>query len=249
MVGLDRARRLAERCCPEQGAHERSEVQVHDRHVERAAAGQRVAVNLSGLSVDEVARGDVLVGADGDLRETYLLDAELEFEASAELETGIRVQVHHGTASRPPDSRRWASASGRSGCERPLIATAGDRVVIRRIAPPDTLGGGRVLDPIRASTGPAAIWSPGWRTWPPARPSPPAAPEVEVVPAPAREAPVLRASALELEARLRTAGFEPPLDSELDAADLAALREAGRAVRVTRSLHYHPDTITAVKRW
>src|SRR5262249_19601645 len=33
----------------------------------------------------------------------------------------------------------------------------------------------------------------------------------------------------------------------LDAADLAALREAGRAVRVTRSLHYHPDTIARVK--
>ena len=54
-------------------------------------------------------------------------------------------------------------------------------------------------------------------------------------------------SALELEARLRAAGFEPPLDSELDAGDLAALRDAGRAIRVTRTLHYHPDAIAAVK--
>ena len=58
---------------------------------------------------------------------------------------------------------------------------------------------------------------------------------------------MLGASALALEARLRAAGFEPPLDSELDAADLVALRDAGRAVRVTRTLHYHPDAIAAVK--
>ncbi len=225
------------------------EVQVHDRHVERAAAGQRVAVNLSGLSVDQVARGDVLVGADGDLAETYLLDAELEYEAGAEVETGTRVQVHHGTRESPArltslDERFWQIR-----LERPLIATAGDRVVIRRIAPPDTLGGGRVLDPHprkhRASRDLVArlVKLAAGET------QPAAAPEVEVVrAAPAREAPVLRASALELEARLRTAGFEPPIDSELDADDLAALREAGRAVRVTRSLHYHPDTLAAVKR-
>jgi selenocysteine-specific elongation factor len=67
-------------------------------------------------------------------------------------------------------------------------------------------------------------------------------------PAEAAQTPApLPASALELEARLREAGFEPPLDSELDASDLAALRDAGRAVRVTRSLHYHPDAIAAVK--
>lgn len=224
------------------------EVQVHDRHVERAAAGQRVAVNLSGLSVDQVARGDVLVGADGDLAETYLLDAELEFEAGPEVETGTRVQVHHGTRESPARLTSLGERFWQIRLQRPLIATAGDRVVIRRIAPPDTLGGGRVLDPHprkhRASRDLVArlVKLAAGET------EPAAAPEVEVVPAPAREAPVLRASALELEARLRTAGFEPPMDSELDADDLAALREAGRAVRVTRSLHYHPDTLTAVKR-
>ena len=69
----------------------------------------------------------------------------------------------------------------------------------------------------------------------------PAAP-VEPVPAP------LSASALAVEQRLREAGFEPPLDSELDGADLTALREAGRAVRVTSSLHYHPEAVEAVRR-
>jgi selenocysteine-specific elongation factor len=58
---------------------------------------------------------------------------------------------------------------------------------------------------------------------------------------------VLGPSARALEARLLAAGFQPPLDAELDPRDLAALREAGRAVRVNRSLHYHPKTIEAVK--
>jgi selenocysteine-specific elongation factor len=53
--------------------------------------------------------------------------------------------------------------------------------------------------------------------------------------------------ALELERRLREAGFEPPLDSELDARDLAALREAGRAVRVSKALHYHAEVLAEIR--
>jgi selenocysteine-specific elongation factor len=47
---------------------------------------------------------------------------------------------------------------------------------------------------------------------------------------------------------LKEAGFEPPLDSELDADDLAALRSAGRAVRVSKTLHYHLDVLDEVTR-
>jgi selenocysteine-specific elongation factor len=57
----------------------------------------------------------------------------------------------------------------------------------------------------------------------------------------------LSSAALELEDRLREAGVEPPLDSELDAHDLAALRDAGRAVRVTKSLHYHADVLAEIR--
>jgi selenocysteine-specific elongation factor len=59
--------------------------------------------------------------------------------------------------------------------------------------------------------------------------------------------PELSASALALEQRLREAGFEPPLDAELDPLDLAALRSAGRAVRVSRTLHYHPEVLTELR--
>jgi selenocysteine-specific elongation factor len=223
------------------------ELQVHDLRVQHAAAGQRVAVNVGGVSVGEVARGDVLAGPGSELRETFLVDAELEFERDVTPPAGARVQVHHGTresAARlvPLGARFWQIR-----LERALIPAVDDRLVVRSIAPPDTLGGGRVLEPHPRKHCASSGLTRRLRSL--------AAGEQEYVepasvsqpPRPAAPAPALGASAIALEARLRAAGFEPPLDSELDPADLAALREAGRAVRVTRSLHYHPDTIATVK--
>jgi selenocysteine-specific elongation factor len=57
----------------------------------------------------------------------------------------------------------------------------------------------------------------------------------------------LSPSAEALEQRLKQAGVEPPLDSELDTQDLATLRAAGRAVRVSRTLHYHPDVLADIR--
>ena len=58
----------------------------------------------------------------------------------------------------------------------------------------------------------------------------------------------LSPAALALERRLLEAGLTPPLDRELDAEDLAALRAAGRAVRVSRALHYHRDALEEARR-
>ena len=221
------------------------EVHVHDVPVERAAAGQRVAINLAGLAVSDAARGDVVVGLDSELRAAYLLDTELEF-GQAEPTTGARVQVHHGTREAPARLTWLGGSFWQLRLEQPLIADVGDRLVVRRIAPPDTLGGGRVLDPHPRKHGPSRNLV--------SRLTRLAAGEVEPAPVPqtapveaASEPFVLAPSALALEARLLAAGFAPPLDAELDPHDLAALREAGRAVRVNRSLHYHPVTIDAVK--
>ncbi len=227
------------------------EVQVHAQPVQRAAAGQRVAVNLGGLSVAEVARGDVVLGGDGDgeLSETYLIDAELAF-ADAEPEHGDRVQIHHGTREAPA---RLAWLGGRFWqirLEQPLIAAAGDRFVVRQIAPPDTLGGGAVLDPHARKHGPSrellGTLHRLSRGEPASAPPPAPASAPAVTPAPAP--PPLSASALELERRLLEAGFEPPLAAELDAEDLAALHAAGRAVRVSQALYYHPEALAEVTR-
>jgi selenocysteine-specific elongation factor len=211
------------------------------------------------VAVSEVARGDVLAELDADLVPTFLIDAELEFGERAP-EHGDRVQVHHGTREAPA---RLAWLGGRFWqvrLEQPLVPAREDRLVIRQIAPPDTLGGGRVLDPNPRKHGPSreALGrlerlargeaqpspSPGPRTRQPPKPSPLPGPRA---PLPPKPSPQLSASALVLEDRLRTAGLEPPPEAELDAADLAALRAAGRAVRVSKTLHYHRDTLTEAR--
>jgi selenocysteine-specific elongation factor len=81
-------------------------------------------------------------------------------------------------------------------------------------------------------------------------PGPAAEPDQDVpgpASAPAPEPVALAPSTLELEARLHAAGFAPPLDTELDGEDLAALRAAGRAVRVTRALHFHADRLAELR--
>jgi selenocysteine-specific elongation factor len=224
-------------------------VQVHDRSLTRAAAGQRVAVNLTGVALGEVARGDVLSSADAGLRPTYRIDAALQWEPDGEPAPGERVQVHHGTRE---SSARLAWLGGRFWqirLEQPLVPLAGDRLVIRQIAPPDTLGGGVVLDAEPKRHGPSRELLARLERLERGEPDPVSAsvgdrrpsdkPVVQAALSPAQRA---------LEERLRAAGLEPPLDRELDQDDLAALRAAGRAVRVSKALHYHPHVLKEIQR-
>jgi selenocysteine-specific elongation factor len=113
-------------------------VQVHDRPVERAEAGQRVAVNLPGIERAQLSRGDALVEP-GFYPVTYRLDVKLD-----ELEeVPAAVTVHLGTADVPARIVR-AGAYAQLRLERPVVAARGDRVVLRART---TVGGGRVLDP------------------------------------------------------------------------------------------------------
>jgi selenocysteine-specific elongation factor len=116
-------------------------VQVHDRPVERAEAGQRVALSLPGLERHEVRRGDALV-APGGFPVSYRLDVTLE-ELSP-IEDGARLSVHHGTSRIPARlvrvGHRWAQVR----LAAPVVAARGDRVVLRGET---TVGGATVLDP------------------------------------------------------------------------------------------------------
>ena len=116
-------------------------VQVHDRPVERAAAGQRVALSLPGVERSEVHRGDALV-APASFPVSYRLDVTLaELEPIAD---GARLSVHHGTSRVPARvasvGERWAQLR----LSDPVVAARGDRVVLRTQT---TVGGGTVLDP------------------------------------------------------------------------------------------------------
>jgi selenocysteine-specific elongation factor len=114
-------------------------VQVHDRPVERAEAGQRVAVSLPGIERSELRRGDALV-APGAYTPSYRLDVEL----TALDEVPARVNVHHGTGGA---LARVVSAGDRFAQLRlaePVVAARGDHVILRAGT---TVGGGTVIDP------------------------------------------------------------------------------------------------------
>ncbi len=116
-------------------------VQVHDRDVERADAGQRVAVSLPGVTRSELQRGEALVAVDA-YPTSYRLDVSLD-----ELEPirdGARVHVHLGTADVTARVVRMGERWAQLRLSDPVAAARGDRVVLRGET---TLGGGVVLDP------------------------------------------------------------------------------------------------------
>jgi selenocysteine-specific elongation factor len=216
-------------------------LQVHDEPVEEAAGGQRVAVNLTGVSVDELARGDVLAEPAQAPVAAYRLDCELELDD--EPDALNRVQVHHGTRETPARLTWLGGRFWQLRCERPLLALAGDRVVVRRIAPPDTLGGGRVLDPAPDRHGPGRAVTARLSALARGE-TPPTPPRRHERPPPSTSLPTeLGPEAIAIETQLRAAGIEPPPDSELDGEALGTLREAGGAVRVARGLHMHPSAV------
>jgi hypothetical protein len=117
-------------------------VQVHDRDVDRAEPGQRVAVSLPGVERTEVPRGEALVRP-GAYPVSYRLDVALE--AIAPIDDGIRVQVHIGTTHALARVVRLGERFAQLRLASPVVAARGDRVILRAET---TLGGGTVLDPL-----------------------------------------------------------------------------------------------------
>src|SRR6202007_3185508 len=114
-------------------------VQVHDRPVERAEAGQRVAVSLPGVERHDVGRGDALVAPNA-YSPSYRLDVVLDAIA----DIPARVHVHHGTADVLARVALVGDRFAQLRLAEPVVAARGDHVVIRAET---TVGGGVVLDP------------------------------------------------------------------------------------------------------
>ncbi|MFN8223153.1 MAG: selenocysteine-specific translation elongation factor [Gaiellales bacterium] len=116
-------------------------VQVHDRAVERAHAGQRVALALTGVGRSAIARGDVLV-TPGAFPVSYRLEVELsELEPIGD---GERLVVHHGTRRSAARVVRVGERLAQLRLAAPMVAARGDRLVLRGAT---TVGGGLVVDP------------------------------------------------------------------------------------------------------
>ena len=132
-------------------------MQVHGATTSEAVAGQRTAVNLGGLEVGDVARGQTLAAA-GSLAVTRRVDAAFDLIATTRpLKHGARVRVHYGTSeilgrvsiagTTASEIAPGSSALVRLRLESAAALTRGDRFIVRAYSPPITIGGGRVLDP------------------------------------------------------------------------------------------------------
>lgn len=128
---------------------------VHERAVTQVAAPTRLAINLAGLAVADVARGE-LVTTDPALVATERLDFEVSPALrSPELRTGLVATVHVGTTRASGRLRLFPKAEGgpevaRLRLDEPLAVSGADRLVLRgsraRGEAGAVLAGGRVLD-------------------------------------------------------------------------------------------------------
>ena len=129
-------------------------VQVHGRTADRAAAGERTALNLAGIEKVQIERGMTLA-APGLLESSSRIDVKLALLPSAKpLKTGARVHVHAFTAETIATVRLYqdkplqprAESFAQLRLSDPFLLLPGDRFIIRQFSPVITIGGGAVLD-------------------------------------------------------------------------------------------------------
>jgi selenocysteine-specific elongation factor len=130
-------------------------LQTHKKKEDRAVPGSRTAVNISGVEAESIRRGDVVVHP-GQYQPTRRLDArfrllqdastsirhgeEVKFFAAAS-ETIARLRLL-GKEKLDPGQEGWIQLELRE----PVVAVRGDRYILRRPSPGETLGGGAVVD-------------------------------------------------------------------------------------------------------
>ncbi|KXK06579.1 MAG: selenocysteine-specific translation elongation factor SelB [Acidobacteria bacterium OLB17] len=137
-------------------------LQNHDRDIDTASAGMRVAMNLAGVERHELARG-LVVGEAGAFRPSNVFDAEVEVCRGAKpLADRQRVRVHVGTKELMARVSLFDAtkeiAPGEKGLARlrlegRTLLVAGEHFIIRSYSPVDTIAGGIILDPHAGTRG------------------------------------------------------------------------------------------------
>lgn len=131
-------------------------VQTGGKTVNRAEAGQRTAVNLSGIEHSAVQRG-MVIAAPGRFAKTRRIDARLELLASAPpMKHRARVHFHCGTAESVAEVLMYENVEllpGESSMVQlrlaeDVVAVRSDHFIVRQFSPVITVGGGEVLDPL-----------------------------------------------------------------------------------------------------
>ncbi|OGN75906.1 MAG: selenocysteine-specific translation elongation factor [Chloroflexi bacterium GWB2_49_20] len=131
-------------------------LQNHKKKKGMAVAGSRTAINISGLNVEDIQRGEVVVHPHQYIP-TRMLDISLRLlsDANGSLKHGSEVKLFIGTSETlakvrllgkdilEPGQTGWVQLELRS----PVVAVRGDRFILRRPSPSETLGGGSIVDP------------------------------------------------------------------------------------------------------
>ena len=130
-------------------------LQTHKKKEERAVPGSRTAVNISGIAVEQITRGEV-VTQPGQYQPTRRVDARIRLlkDISQPLKHATEVKVFIGatetmaalrllgTETLKPGEEGWIQLELRD----PVVAVRGDRYILRRPSPGETLGGGVIVD-------------------------------------------------------------------------------------------------------
>lgn len=131
-------------------------MQSHQEQITTATPGSRVAVNLANIDRDDIQRGDVLT-LPGLLNGTTLVDVQFRYlpDADRPLKHNAEVKFFSGAAESLAHVRLVGSRElmpGETGwlqlrLAQPIALDRGDRFILRYPSPPQTIGGGTVLDP------------------------------------------------------------------------------------------------------
>lgn len=132
-------------------------IQTYGNDVNQAVAGQRTAINLSGVRKEDIRRGDV-IAAKSAVSVTGMLDVKLKIFDSSERMVLNNSRVHLYCGSKEVLTKvilmdRDALSAGEEAyvqfrLEEPIAVRRGDRFIIRFYSPIITIGGGQILDAV-----------------------------------------------------------------------------------------------------
>ncbi len=132
-------------------------VQVHSKDAEKASAGQRTAINLSGIKKPEIYRGCVIAPVNS-MKNTMMLDVKLSLlkDSRRIVENRSRLHLYTGTSEilcRVVLLDRDELSPGEScyaqlRLEEEVAVRRGDKFIVRFYSPLETIGGGEIIEPV-----------------------------------------------------------------------------------------------------
>ena len=132
-------------------------IQVHGKNRSSCTAGERCALNLSGISRDRIRRGCVIAPA-GSMTPTERVDVRLQILSSSQRTVKNRSRLHFYTGTCEllcravlldrDELKPGETAAAQLILEKKTVVKRGDRFVVRFYSPEETIGGGIILDPV-----------------------------------------------------------------------------------------------------